>query len=92
MMHPLHTAEFLTMFGKKNTDRRTGRSTALAFRIISDAILNPNMPIRIIDHYGTHEANRMLANMVSDIIEKTGLQYLTINGANLTLKFERSKA
>jgi hypothetical protein len=89
MTHPLHDKLFLALIGKKNTDRRTGRSTALAFRLISDAILNPNMPIRIIDHYGTHQANMMLANMIVDIIEKTGLQYLTINGANLTLKFER---
>ena len=89
MTHPLHDKLFLALIGEKYTDRRTGRSTALAFRIISDAILNPNMPIRIIDHHGTHQADRMLANMIMDVIEKTGLQYLTINGANLTLKFER---
>lgn len=92
MTHPLHDKLFLALIGEKNTDRRTGRSTAYALRLISDAILQPGQPIRIIDHYGTHEANRMLATMIMDIIEKTGLQYLTINRANLTLTFGRREA
>jgi hypothetical protein len=92
MTHPLHDAEFLALIGEQNADRRTGRSTAYAFRLISEAILHPGQPIRIIDHYGTHEANRMLAKMTGDIIEKTGLQYLTINQANLTLTFGRRAA
>lgn len=92
MTHPLHDAEFLAMIGQENADRRTGRSTAYAFRLISEAILHPGQPIRIIDHYGTHEANRMLAKTTWDIIEKTGLQYLTINQANLTLTFGRRAA
>jgi len=92
MTHPLHDAEFLAMIGKKNTDRKTGRSTADAFRLISDAILHPDKPIRIVDHYGSHEANKMLANIICDIIEKTGLKYLTINQATLTLKFTRGRS
>jgi len=92
MKHPLHDAEFLEMIGKKNPCRRTGRSTAYAFRYISEAIINPNTPIRIIDHYRTHEANRMLAQMIGDIIQKTGLKHMTINGAELTLTFGQEKA
>jgi hypothetical protein len=92
MTHPLHDAEFLAMIGKKNSDRRTGRSTAYAFRLISEAILHPGKPIRIIDHYGTHEANKMLAKMILDIIEKTGLKFLRINQATLTLMFARGEA
>lgn len=89
MTHPLHDAEFLSKIGEKHSDRRTGRSTAYAFRLISEAILHPGKPIRIIDHYGTHESNRMLANMILEIIAKTNLKYLTINQANLTLTFGR---
>ena len=92
MTHPLHDKEFLSIVGKKNADRKTGRSTAQAFRIISDAILHIGMPIRIIDHHGTHEANKMLAQMIMSIIEQTGLNYLKINKATLTLTFERGEA
>jgi len=92
MTHPLHDAEFLAMIGDKNSDRRTGRSTAYAFRLISEAILHPSQPIRIIDHYGTHEANKMLAQMIMNIIEQTGLNYLEINIATLTLTFGRGEA
>jgi hypothetical protein len=87
MTHPLHDADFLAMIGEENADRRTGRSTAQAFRIISDAIFHIGMPIRIIDHHGTHEANKMLAQMIMRIIEQTGLNYLEINKATLTLTF-----
>ena len=90
MTHPLHDEEFISIVGK-DSHRRTGRSTAYAFRLISEAILHPGKPIRIIDHFGTHESNRMLAHMISDIIEKTGLKYLTINGASLTLTFGKGK-
>jgi len=92
MMHPLHDAEFIAMIGENNSDRRTGRSTAYAFRLISEAILHPEKPIRIVDHYGTHEANRMLAKMIMHIVERTELQCLTINQANLTLTFKRKEA
>ena len=92
MTHPLHDAEFLAMVGKKNLDRRTGKSTAQAHRLISEAILHPGKPIRIFDHYGTHEANKMLAQMILDIIEKTGLKFLRINQATLTLTFARGEA
>jgi hypothetical protein len=91
MTHPLHDSEFLAMIRDKNSDRRTGRSTALAFRYISDAILHPGKPIRISDHHGTHEASKMLAKMIMQIIEQTGLQYLNINKATLTLTFGRGK-
>jgi len=91
MTHPLHDEEFLAMIGK-DSDRRTGRSTAYAFRLISDAILHPGKPIRIVDHYGTHEANKMLAQMILQIIEQTGLQYLKINQASCTLTFGRGQA
>lgn len=86
-MHPLHDADFLALIGKENADRRTGRSTAYALRTIADAILHPGKPIRIVDHYGTQDANRMLAKMIMDIIEKTSLKYLTIRTADLTLTF-----
>jgi hypothetical protein len=92
MTHPLHDAEFLAMIGEKNSDRRTGRSTAYAFRLISEAILHPDQPIRIIDHYGTHETNKMLSQMIMNIIEQTGLNYLEINEATLTLTFGRGEA
>ena len=88
-MHPLHDAEFLALIGEQNKDRRTGRSTAYAFRTIADAILHPGKPIRIIDHYGTPEANRMLARMIGHIIEQTGLKYMTIRTASLTLTFAK---
>mgnify|MGYP003661104348 CR=1 FL=1 len=91
MTHPLHNKEFLSIIGK-NIDRKTGRSTAFAFSLISYAILHPNRPIKIIDHHGTHESNKMLAEMIFRIIEQTGLQYLKINKATLTLKFARGEA
>jgi len=89
MTHPLHDAEFLAMIAEKNPDRRTGRSTAQAFRLISDAILNPGKPIKIVDHYGTNEANKMLSWMIECVIEQTGLKYLKINKATLTLTFAK---
>lgn len=91
MAHPLHDEKFLAMVGNKDTDRRTGRSTALAFRYISEAIANPGKPIRIFDHHGTNEADKMLAQMIGEIIEKTGLEYLRIKQFPLTLKFAKDK-
>ena len=91
MTHPLHDEEFIAMMGK-DSDRKTGRSTAYAFRLISDAILHPGKPIRIVDHYGTHEANKMLAQMILQIIKQTDLQYLKINQASCTLTFGRGQA
>lgn len=90
-MHPLHDEQFLFMLEqmRNGNDRRTGRSTAYALRIISEAILSPGKPIRIIDHYGTHEANRMLATMIAQMIDKLGLKYMTIRQSDLTLNFAK---
>jgi hypothetical protein len=88
MTHPLHDKEFIEKFPSA-TDRRTGRSTAIALRTITWAIENPDQPISIRDHHPTIKAHQFLARMIADMIQKLELQHLTINRAKLTLIFSR---
>ncbi len=93
MTHPLHDDKFIAMGGSTSSNRMTGRSTALAFRYISEAIRNPGQPIEIVDHDGSYLANKDLSMTIWGIIEKTGLKHLNLkenkNQKILTLTFER---
>ena len=93
MTHPLHDDKFIAMGGSTSSNRMTGRSTALAFRYIAEAIRTPGQPIEIVDHLGTYEANKVLSMTIWGIIEKTGLKHLNLkenkNQKILTLTFER---
>lgn len=61
-----------------NSERRTGRSTAQALRLIADAISSPFVPIRIKDHAGTRAADKQLSIMIHDTIQALGLRHLSV--------------
>ncbi len=61
--------------------RQTGRSTAQGLKAIHDAIYQPGEPVPIRDHYGTHEANKLLAMKINTLIDK-----LELRGFEITKK------
>lgn len=53
--------------------RRQGKSTAIAFSAIANAMHDPRNPVVIRDHFGSDEARKMLLETVYGIIRRTGL-------------------
>lgn len=89
-MNPLHTPELLAAAKLlSTTDRRTGRTTAIAFRLIGEAIASPRKLVAIRDHLGERRADEHLARLVKDIIGATGLREMHVNMSQLTLSFDR---
>lgn len=74
-MHLLHDEAFIQLVGE-NSPRRTGRTTAMALAILSQAIVRPGQKIYVNDHHGTHRAALHLMNMTKDFAEKLGLQFM----------------
>jgi len=62
------------MFHTIDSERQTGRSTALAFSVISSAMDRPDTWHQIVDHHNTHQASMCLLNMVKSIIRKLKLK------------------
>lgn len=84
-IHPLHTPErvkalnLLTEGGyAAQSARQTGRSTAIALRLIAHAIENPGKTITIADHHPTKEASAYLAARMRDMILRLQLQHLHV--------------
>jgi len=67
--------------------RRTGRTTAIAFKTIGEAIANPGKSIAVEDHYNTQKSNRMLLEKIMGICAYTGIS-LIYNRTRLTVKCE----
>lgn len=64
--------------------RQSGRSTLLAYVLI-DTVLKTGQEIRIIDHYSSRMADKMLAGIIQSIIETDELP-LEISNISLSLK------
>ena len=79
--HPLHSMEFITnclvVTGCYPGQRRTGRSTALALRLISESIKRPGEWLSIKDHHDSRMADHHLRQMIQDIVLKLGLEGFT---------------
>jgi hypothetical protein len=58
--------------------RRSGRSYGQALEVIGSAMQKPETPFRINDHFGTQSANKHLAKMIIEIIEKLQLKHFEI--------------
>lgn len=53
--------------------RRTGRTTRIAVNLIDAMLKNPGHQFEIIDHYGTREADRHLADLVCRTLQTLGM-------------------
>lgn len=80
-LHPLHkylfTEEDYKIIKERNPylrGRRTGKSTLLAFDLISLCMKHPGVHIEIIDHHGAYSANLTLFYLVENIISKLDLK------------------
>lgn len=71
--------------------RHTGRSTSLAFRFLSDAITEPDKPIRIFDHTcwknQRHEA-KFIFSVIEEMVKKLGLEGFYYNKRFAQIKFK----
>lgn len=95
-LHPLHEEVWYEEQGEQgiqaDPDRHTGRTTALALRIIHDAIINPHQKIDIIDHTAYRRADKHLAHQVADMVGMLQLQHMHVDVSKreeYTLIFER---
>lgn len=69
-------------------NRATGKTTALAFKYISEALANPGKRIKIKDHYPTTQADRHLLSAIRSLIEINGLKHITVRNAECSICFE----
>lgn len=76
-LHPLHKHIFTEEYYKRSRDsniwlrgRRTGKSTLLAFELISLCMKHPGIYVEIIDHHETCRANLDLLYLIRNIISK----------------------
>lgn len=67
--------------------RRSGRSTSLALRYLSEAIANPRREIRVYDHHPTPAADRFLLDTVLDITKQLGLEHMEFDRQRITVCF-----
>jgi hypothetical protein len=76
-MHPLQkllTPEQQEVF-RVDPNRRTGRSTALAFKLMGKAIQEPGQWHQIKDHHPSGAADRHLATMIAQTVTDLGLKF-----------------
>ena len=95
-LHPLHQEEWYEQQGEQgiqaDPERYTGRTTAIALRIIHDAISNPEQLIDIIDHTPYRQSDKYLAKIIQWMIESLELRHLHIDISKreeITLVFQR---
>lgn len=55
-------------------ERRTGKSTALALKYLSEAIQNPGTMVTIKDHLSESLNDKYLGDLIKDISDRLGLQ------------------
>lgn len=81
--HPAHRAldvarYAMLMQAPEGAHRRTGRTTAIALRLISDAIRMPDTPLDIRDHWDDPRAHEVLARLVLDTLAKLELRGIEV--------------
>lgn len=72
-------------------ERCSGRSTAIALRLLAYCLENPGVTRCIIDHHDTRIANQMLATTVQTIINRLNLKFLVIKhlpDGRITLNYD----
>lgn len=75
------------VIGYYDTDRMSGRSTALALKFISQAILIPNTPIKVYDHLPNQlkkDTDRMIKTCLQ-LAQKLELKYFSGNKQSGTI-------
>lgn len=76
-LHPMHTIQFvmntLKSSGMYPGARCTGRSTAIAFRVLADMIDKPRTPITVRDHHDTTDSHNRLAHQVVGLFNQLNL-------------------
>ena len=96
-LHPLQDEDWYEDQGfqggmQADPDRHTGRTTAIALRIIHDSICNPEVPIDIIDHTAYRKADQQLANTIRWMIQDLKLRHMYVEVSKrdeYTLIFQR---
>ncbi len=73
--------------GRNWVPRGTGRTTAIAFELISQAIKNPGVEIKIRDHHGTHQSNSYLLSLIDTILGKLELQGFELHKLKMCIVF-----
>lgn len=90
-LHPLHSQGIVELWDRDqaggyqaNKSRRTGRTTAIALKAISDAIREPGRLIPLIDHHRGFEAARHLRHVVDDSVHALELREMNLIDRNGT--------
>lgn len=79
--HPIFSQEFCQSLidqGMSLQDimtRGTGRSTAIALKLMAAAINNPGVMIQVKDHHGTLMADKHLFNKIQAMCHDLGFRY-----------------
>lgn len=60
-------------------ERRSGKSTALALKYLSEAISNPNELIEVKDHFDNPVAHECCGELIKEIIKKLQLEDITVS-------------
>lgn len=84
--NPLHTEE-LRNSPHYSVTRRTGRTTAIALRIIAQAIEHPYEPQEIRDHVDLPGAHKNLVYTIADMINRLDLKEMYVSIGRATLMF-----
>lgn len=71
-----------------DAQRGTGRTTAIALKLLAAAIENPGRFILVEDHHGTPEANKMLLAKMENMAFDLGLKHLEFNKSSPTVVFK----
>jgi transcription initiation factor TFIIIB Brf1 subunit/transcription initiation factor TFIIB len=79
MTHPLHTyLRVEDLIATRNPKRLTGRTTALAFLIIAEALTSPHTPIMVRDHHDDLMSHTHLSQKIQQLIHSAQLVGLTV--------------
>ena len=65
--------------------RCSGRTTAMALKFISQAIQNPNTPVKISDHYATIDMANYMLSTIMYLVSKLELKHFKYNKKDLTI-------
>lgn len=88
-LHPLHTPELLARHVHCTgeywpRERCTGRTTALALKLLAEAISKPHERLIIRDHEPTAVAAKHLRTRMQDIAERLGLEHMQFTDTSVT--------
>jgi hypothetical protein len=68
--------------------RRTGKSTAIALRILAEAIDNPNKWVPVVDHHDKRSSHMALLDKVQKLSCKLDLKFMIFNRQVCSVMFE----